>query len=98
MRSARLRLRLALHYGPDDPRSEFLFADAGELALAALAGGARDDLLEDLPADVGQRGALADHPPAEFHVLRHVPVHEAVGGELDRRHRLAAEHRAAAGG
>src|ERR1051326_2397541 len=96
MRSARLWLRLTLHYRPDDPGREFFFADAGELALAPLAGGDRDDLLEDLPADLGQRSALEDHPAVDVHVLRHVPVHEAVGGELDRGHGLAAEHGAAA--
>src|SRR5882724_7157298 len=33
IRSPRLRLRLALHHRPDDPGSELLFADTGQLAL-----------------------------------------------------------------
>src|SRR5262249_52495142 len=97
-RSARLRLHLTLHDGPDDPGRELLLADTGELALAPLAGGVRLYVLEDLPPHLGQRRALEDHPAVDVHVLRHVAVHEAVGGELDRRHRLAAEHGAAPGG
>src|SRR6267142_4722185 len=61
IRSARLRLRLALHDRPDDPRRKFRFADPRQLALASLARGHRHDLLEDLPAHLGQRRALEDH-------------------------------------
>src|SRR6266545_4654629 len=96
--SPRLRLRLPLHYRPDDPGGEFLFADAGELALRPLARGDRHDLLEDLPSHLRQRRALEDDAAVDIHVLLHVAVHERVGGELDRGHGLAAEHRAAAGG
>src|SRR6266508_3542524 len=96
--SPRLRLRLPLHYRPDDPGGEFLFADAGELALRSLARGDRHDLLEDLPSHLRQRRALEDDAAVDIHVLLHVAVHERVGGELDRGHGLAAEHRAAAGG
>src|ERR1700693_4568845 len=72
MWSPRLRLRLPLHYGPDDPGGELLFADAGELALGTLAGGDRDDLLENLPPDVRERRALEDDAAVDVHVLLHV--------------------------
>src|SRR3972149_5363870 len=88
--SSRLRLRLPLHYRPDDPGGELLRADAGELTLGALAGGDRDDLLEDLPPDVRERRALEDDAAVDVHVLPHVAVHERIGGELDGRHGLAA--------
>src|SRR2546425_2473366 len=52
--------RLTLHHRTDDPGREFFLADAAELALGLLAGGDGDDLLEDLPADRGQRRALEE--------------------------------------
>src|SRR5882672_10713833 len=60
IRSARLWLHLTLHDRPDDPGRELLLADSRQLALAALARRHRHDLLEDLPAHLGQRGALED--------------------------------------
>src|SRR4029078_8448454 len=86
------------HHGADDPWRELFLAHAGELPLAALARGHGDDLLEDLTADGRQRRALDDHAAVVVHVLFHVPVHQRVGPQLDRGPRLAAEHRAAAGG
>src|SRR6266511_3862898 len=67
--SPRLRLRLLLHYRPDDPGGEFLFADAGELALRLLARGDRHDLLEDLPSHLRQRRALEDDAAVDVHVF-----------------------------
>ena len=44
------------------------------------------------------RHAVEDVAAIDVHVLDHALVHRRVGGELDRRHRLAAIGRAAAGG
>src|SRR2546430_7172865 len=88
----------SLHHGADDPRRELFLAHAGALALAALAGGHRDDLLEDLAADGGQRRALDDHAAVDIHVLFHVAAHQRVGGQLDGGDRPSNPQRRAAGG
>src|SRR2546425_12667548 len=97
-RARRLVARPRSHHGADDPGRELLLADAGELALAPLAGGHREDLLEDLPPDDRERRAFEDHAAVDVHVVFHVAVHERVRRELDGRHRLAAEDRPAPGG
>src|SRR6266446_732494 len=97
-RARRLVARPRSHHGADDPGRELLLADAGELALAPLAGGHREDLLEDLPPDDRERRAFEDHAAVDVHVVFHVAVHEGVRRELDGRHRLAAEDRPAPGG
>src|SRR2546425_9019520 len=64
-RARRLVARPRSHHGADDPGRELLLADAGELALAPLAGGHREDLLEDLPPDDRERRAFEDHRSEE---------------------------------
>src|SRR5260370_39656782 len=87
----------SLHHRADDPGRELLLAHPRELALRALTRGDRDHFLEDPAADRLERRALEDDAAVDVHVLFHVAVHERVGRELDGRHRLAAEDRAAPG-
>src|SRR5262249_59595281 len=82
-----------LHDRADDPRRKLLLAHPGELALGALARRDRDDLFEDLPTDGPDRPTLEDDATVDVHVLRHVAVHQRVGGALDRGHRLADRRR-----
>src|SRR5262245_43828655 len=97
-RSAAPRARSPPQHRANDPGRDLFLADAGELALGPLARGHRDHLLEDLTAHGGERRALEDHAAVDVHVLFHVAVHQRVRRQLQRRHRLAAEDRAAPGG
>src|SRR5262245_25663109 len=85
------------HHRADDPGRELFLAHARQLALRALARRDRDHLFEVLTADRRDRRALEDDAAVDVHVLGHMPVHQRIGRELDRRHGLAAEHRAAPG-
>ena len=87
-----------LELRPHGPRHEFFVAEAVEFALGFLAAGDGEDLLEDLAADVVDAAAGEDFAGVDVHVVDHPLVHRRVGGDLDRRHRLAAEATAAAGG
>src|SRR5438874_8676560 len=78
---------------PDGPRRELLLADAVDLALGLLAARNRQNLLEDPPADFLHRRPAQNHAGVDVHVVDHVFVHRRVGRHLDRRGRLAAEHR-----
>src|SRR5262249_19675852 len=84
------------HHRTDDPGREFFLAHPAQLALAPLARGDRDDLLEDLPADDLERRALEDHAAVDVHVVFHVAIHERVRRQLDGRHGLAPEYGAPA--
>src|SRR5262245_15044360 len=88
----------ALHHRADDPGRELLLADARELALRALARSHRDDLFEDLTTDRRDRRALEDDTAVDVHVVDHVAVHQRVGREVDRGHRVGAEHKAEVSG
>src|SRR6516164_5630432 len=90
------RCASGLQGGPNRPRRELLLAHPIQLTLRLLPTRDRDDFLENLPAHVRYRNAVEDHPSVDVHVALHVFVHRRVGRHLDRRRRLAAEHRAAA--
>src|SRR4051794_16302371 len=88
----------ALQRGPDGPGGEFFFADPAELAFGLLPGRDGEDLVEDLLADDLDGDAREDDAGVDVHVVVHVLKKGRVGGDLDRRRRLAAEDAAAAGG
>src|SRR6185312_8924055 len=85
--------------GAELPGGELVLAVAVGLALRPGPGGDRQHQLEDPLAHLLDAGGAVDYLAAvDVHVLGHLLVHRRVGGELDARHRLAAEARAAPGG
>src|SRR5438046_2103408 len=87
-----------LHCRPQNPRREFFFPNALCLALALLAAGDRDDLLEYLLPNLLRAHPIKDNPSIDVHVAHKIVVHRRVGGDLDRGSWLEAEHGAAPGG
>ena len=63
---------LHLKSRPNAPRGEFLLADAVDLALGLLAAGYRQDLLENLLADVVDRRPFQHVAGVDVHVVDHV--------------------------
>ena len=75
----------------DGPRREFFVADPLSFAFCLLATRYRDDLFEDLFADFFDSRPVQDSASVDIHVVDHVVVHRRVCGNLDARHRFAAE-------
>src|SRR3984885_1524448 len=86
------------HCRSDLPGGEFRIAVSQEFRLRPLARSNRENLVEYLLALVGDRDAVKDVAAIDVHVLDHPAIRVVVGGELDRRRRLAAVSRAAPGG
>src|SRR6516165_129836 len=86
------------HRRSDRPRNELRIAIAELLGFRVLARGDSEHLLEDLAPLLEHRHAFDDVAAIDVHVVDHAAIHFGIGGELDRRRRLAAIGRAAPGG
>src|SRR5215469_10511159 len=83
----------------EEPRLKLFFAEAVNLAACEFAACGGENLVEDSAADLFYcLFALDDRAAVDVHVVGHAVVDWGVGGDLDRRRRLAAVDRAAAGG
>src|SRR3990172_2320291 len=80
----------------EDPGVELLRADAG-LVLGPLAGRDREDLFEDLLAELVEADAVEDFAGVDVHVRLLPGVELAVGRDLDRWGRLESEGGSSAG-
>src|SRR5262249_51851335 len=90
---------IASHRRAQYPGRELSAAEGKALALGRLAGSGFQHQVEDaLAAFLHALLAVEDGAAIDVHVVFHPLVHRRVGGELDGRRRLAAEHAAAAGG
>ena len=78
------------HRGADLPGHKFIVAIAELFRFRLLARGHAQDKVENLPALFLDGDAIQHVAAIYVHVLDHASVHVAVGGELDRRRRLAA--------
>src|SRR5262245_14346784 len=83
------------HGGADLPGHEFVVAVAQKLALGLFPRGDAQYGVENLLPLGLDRDAVENVAAIDIHVVEHAAVNVVVGGELDRRRRLAAIGRAA---
>src|SRR6187551_684998 len=87
------------HRRADLPGLELVVADPQRFGLGLLSRGCLHNQFKNLAAALLDRLlAVDDRAAIDVHVVGHPAIESCVGGELERRRRLAAEHRAAAGG